>query len=128
MGYLSHRGMDADSIVEVLFGYAFEDGDCEPLGDLSSVRTEEVESYHFVVVCLVHDDLSVTVLKPVFIDVPFERLEDTSVCDDVLSSELSPCVFLTVSTAAVFDGGKDSGWNILIAHQSILPIEQSGSK
>ncbi len=120
--------MDAYSIVEVLFGDTFEDGDCEPLGDLSSVRTEEVESYHFAVVCFVHDDLSVTVLISVFVDVPFERLEDASVCDDVLSSELSPCVFLTVSTAAVFDRGKDGGRDILIAHQSILPIEQTGSK
>ena len=120
--------MDAYSIVEVLFGDAFEDGDCEPLGDLSSVWTEEVESYHFVVVCLVHDNLSVTVLISVFVEVPFERLEDASVGNDVLSSELSPCVFLTISTAAVFDGGKDGGRDILIAHQSILPIEQSGSK
>lgn len=120
--------MDAYSIVEVLFGDAFEDGNCEPLCDLSSVRTEEVESYHFVVVCFVHNNLSVTVLRPVFVYVPFERLEDTTVCNDVLSSELSPCVFLTISTAAVFDGGKDSGRNILVTHESILSIEQSGSK
>ena len=118
--------MDANSIVQILLGDALENGDCESLGDLASIWTEEVESHDFVVVCLVHHDLCVTVLSSVFVDVPFERFEDASVCDDVVGSELSPCVLLAISTAAVFDGGEDSGWDVFIAHQSVLSIEQPG--
>ena len=82
-----------------------------------------MESYDFVVVCLIDHDLCVAVLISVLVEVPFKRLDDTSVCDNIVSSEMGSCVLFTVSTTTIFDRGEDSGWDIFIAHKPVFSIE-----
>lgn len=122
--YLSHSGMDTNSVIEIFFGDSFENCDCESLGDFSCIGAQEMETYNFVVVCFVDYYFGIAVLSTIVVDVPLERFENTTISDYVLGSEGLDCIFLAVAYAAILDGGEDCSRNIFIAHQTSTSAKQ----
>lgn len=117
--------MDSYCEVQVLFCDAFQDGNCEALGDLSCMWAEEVEADYLAIVCLVDHDLSITVMHSVFVEIPLQRLIDTTIGYNILCSELFPRVFFTVTHAAVLDGCEDCSCHVFVAHDPGAFVEQS---
>ncbi len=123
--YLSHGGMNADCIVQVFLGDTLQDGHRESLSDLSSVRAKEVDADDTVMIGLVDDYLGVAVECAFVIEVPLQGLVYTTVCYDISVSELFASILFTVAHTSVFDGGKDSGGDVAIAHQPSSLVEKT---
>lgn len=110
--------MNTHCIIQIFFRDSFQDGHCESLCDFSSVWTDKVEAYNFVVVCFVDYDLSVTILSAIVVEIPFQWFEYTTVGDYIFSSKGFDCVLLTISTTAVLNRSEYCCWYVFIAHQT----------
>jgi hypothetical protein len=120
--------MNTYSVVQILFGYSFENSYCETLSDLSCVWTEEMETYDFISFSLIHDNLRVAIVNSVVIEIPFERFIDTSISDNILCSEFNSSFFFTIAAATIFDRSEYSSGDVFITHSSFTVIEKTSCK
>jgi hypothetical protein len=116
--------MNSHCVVQVLLSYTLKDSHRETLSDLSRMWTQEMETDNLSSLCLVHHNLSIAILFTLVIQVPLQRLIDTSVSHNIFSSEFLNCVLLTVSATTVLDRSEDSSRDKFITHLSCSSPKQ----
>lgn len=108
--------MNANRVIQIFFGDAFQNGHSEPLSDFTCVGPKEVESYDLSIFSIVDDNFCISILGPVVVQIPLQRFVDTAIGHDILISEFLASLFFAVAAAAVLNRGEDSGGDIFVIH------------
>lgn len=120
--------MDAHSVVQIFFCYAFQNGYSKSLRHFAGMWAEEMNTDYTIMISLIDNDFGIAVVfKSVVIEVPLERLINTAISYNIASTELFACIFLAVANTAILNWGEYCGWNIAIAHEARTIIEQTCS-
>ena len=124
--------MNSHTVVKIFFSNSFEYSNSKSLCDLSCIRTQEMETDYFLVLIFFHNQLCIGVMiiicLSIIVQIPFKRLVNTAISDNILCTEFLSCLFFTITTTSIFDWCENSSWNIFIAHFSGSLCKQSVSQ
>ena len=117
--------MDSHCMIKITLSNSLKNGNSESLCHLTSIRTQEMETYDLLILIFLAYNFSIAILSSIPVHIPFKWFVDTTICHYILLTKLFLSIFLTITAATILDWCEYCSWHKFVTHHPCLRSKQS---